>query len=74
MTTTIKDAADDAGFIMALMALQGFNDKVYIKATPADEVYTKKAADTAFVKTLKLTDTLKTEVVKQPVVDAITAS
>lgn len=51
MTTTIKDAADDAGFITALMALQGFNDKVYIKAAPADEVYTKTAADAGFVKT-----------------------
>ncbi|WP_341824120.1 collagen-like protein [Wolbachia endosymbiont (group A) of Udea olivalis] len=37
-------------------------------------IYTKKGVDDAFVKTLGLTDTLKTEVVKQPVVDAITAS
>ncbi|QUI60227.1 hypothetical protein JKF54_04835 [Wolbachia endosymbiont of Spodoptera picta] len=67
MTTTIKDAADDAGFITALMALQGFNDKVYIKAAPADEVYTKIAADTAFVKT---TD-LATKVAEQAVVDIL---
>ncbi|MFP3025781.1 MAG: hypothetical protein ACEY3L_05865 [Wolbachia sp.] len=70
MTTTIKDAADDAGFITALMALQGFNDKVYIKAAPADEVYTKTAADNAFVKATEL----KTKAAAKDVVDAITAS
>lgn len=71
MTTTIKDAADDAGFITALMALQGFNDKVYIKAAPADEVYTKADADTAFVKTTDLATKVAEEVVKQPVVDVL---
>ncbi|UIP92589.1 hypothetical protein JSQ73_005405 [Wolbachia endosymbiont of Anopheles demeilloni] len=70
MTTTIKDAADDASFITALMALQGFNDKVYIKAAPADEVYTKTASDTAFVKATEL----KTKAAAKDVVDAITAS
>jgi hypothetical protein len=41
MTTTLKDAADDAGFITALMALPEFANKVYDKTT----------ADTSFVKT-----------------------
>ncbi|WP_353274562.1 hypothetical protein [Wolbachia endosymbiont (group B) of Hofmannophila pseudospretella] len=71
MTTTIRDAADDAGFITALMALQEFNDKVYIKAASADEVYTKTAADTAFVKTIDLATKVAEEVVKQPVVDVL---
>ncbi|CAN2138984.1 Hypothetical protein WPAUFG295_08800 [Wolbachia pipientis] len=44
------------------------------KGADDNGIYTKKGVDDAFVKTLGLTDTLKTEVVKQPVVDAITAS
>ncbi|OCA06375.1 hypothetical protein [Wolbachia endosymbiont of Trichogramma pretiosum] len=67
MTTTIKDAADDDGFIKALIKLKGFNDKVYIKAAPADEVYTKTAADTTFVKATEL----KTKVAEQAVVDIL---
>ncbi|WP_375316327.1 hypothetical protein [Wolbachia endosymbiont (group A) of Colletes cunicularius] len=43
--TAAKDVVD------AITASSDFTNKVYIKAAPADEVYTKTAADTAFVKT-----------------------
>ncbi|MBA8770514.1 hypothetical protein HCR16_05425 [Wolbachia pipientis] len=59
--------AAEKAVIDAITASPDFTNKVYIKAAPADEVYTKTAAETAFVKATEL----KTKAAAKDVVDAI---
>ncbi|WP_265026180.1 collagen-like protein [Wolbachia endosymbiont (group A) of Bibio marci] len=51
LTDTLKTEVVKQPVVDALTASPDFTNKVYIKAAKGDEVYTKTAADTAFVKT-----------------------
>ncbi|WP_264338983.1 collagen-like protein [Wolbachia endosymbiont (group A) of Cheilosia soror] len=67
LTDTLKTEVVKQPVVNAITASPDFTNKVYIKAAPADEVYTKTAAETAFVKATEL----KTKAAAKDVVDAI---
>ncbi|WP_353273495.1 hypothetical protein [Wolbachia endosymbiont (group A) of Agelastica alni] len=69
-TSELKTKAAAKDVLDAITASSDFTNKVYIKADQADEVYTKTAADAAFVKATEL----KTKAAAKDVLDAITAS
>ncbi|WP_338406234.1 hypothetical protein [Wolbachia endosymbiont (group A) of Longitarsus flavicornis] len=66
-TSELKTKAAAKDVVDAITASSDFTNKVYIKADQADEVYTKTAADAAFVKATEL----KTKAAAKDVVDAI---
>ncbi|MDE5063017.1 collagen-like protein, partial [Wolbachia endosymbiont of Drosophila chauvacae] len=67
LTDTLKTEVVKQPVVDAITASPDFTNKVYIKAAPADEVYAKTAAETAFVKATEL----KTKAAAKDVVNAI---